>query len=82
VTKEEYQETQMRLVMLRQLADGIPLNEFLRAIERTDALGPILDPTLWMKGHRELGKIRELARALQAFAMLPLPAYVEASDRP
>jgi len=82
MTKEEYQETQMRLLMIRQLADGIPLDEFLQAIENGDAIGVIVNPTLWMKGHRELDKIRELAKVLRVFTALPLPAYAEAGDRP
>jgi len=82
VTKEEYQETQMKLVMIRQLADGIPLDEFLQAIERADAIAPVVDPTLWNKSFRELDKIRELAKALRAFIALPLPAYVKAGDGP
>lgn len=82
MTKEEYQETQMKLVMIRRLCDDLPLNEFLRAIEHADAVGLITDPTLWRKGHRELDKVRDLAEALRAFAVLPFPTYAEASVSP
>jgi len=81
MTKEEYQETQTRLILIRQICEGIPLDAFLRAIADADTVGPIVNPTLWMKGHRELEKIRDLAKALRAFAALPLPAYAERSDR-
>jgi len=79
MTKEEYQETQMKLVMIRQLTEGLPLDDFLRAIGRADVMAPILDPALWREGHRELDKVRDLANALRAFQALPLPAYVEAA---
>lgn len=80
VTREEYVDVQSKLVRIRQLAEGLPLDEFLRTLERADAIGPMLDSALWSKGHRELEKVRDLAKALRAFAALPLPAYVEASS--
>lgn len=82
MTKEEYQDTQQRLMLIRQLCEGMPLSELLRAIERADVMGPVLGPTLWMRGRGELEKVRELAKALQVFMALPPPAYVEARDRP
>jgi len=77
LTKEQYADTQAKLVMIRKLAEHLPLGEFLRAIDRADTIGPILDSRLWIQGHREMEKIRDLAKALQAFVAFPLPAYAE-----
>jgi len=34
---------------------------------RADTIGPILDPTLWMKGHRQMDIQREIAQAALTF---------------
>lgn len=79
LTKEQYADTQAKIVMIRKLAKHLPLCEFLQAIDRADTIGPILDSRLWIQGHREMEKIRDLAKALRAFVALPLPAYAEES---
>jgi len=50
-----------------QIAAGIiaqlDLPKVLEAISLADAAGPILDPTLYMKGHAKLAEVRRLVEA-------------------
>jgi hypothetical protein len=43
------------------------IDQALAEAERADALGPILDPTLWSSGHRNLDQQVRLIRALREF---------------
>lgn len=64
---EEYASTQMQIVTFANLVLDMPLDEFLRAINRADTLGPIFDPTLWIKGQEKMHEVERLARALSGF---------------
>ena len=65
--KAIYQNTQQQIIMLAGLVDGMPLAEFIQDAERVDALAPILDPSLWVRGHSNLDQIVRMAKALQEF---------------
>lgn len=65
--KDDYLMTQEKLIILGNLMEGMPLDEFLQAIDRVETVGPIVDPTLWMKGHRNMDKIKRIATAARAF---------------
>lgn len=67
MTNEEYLQTQQHLVLLAGMVRQLDLGEFLSRIEKADGIAPILDPTLWMKGHSRLDAIRDLARGAAAF---------------
>lgn len=77
LSKEEYLNTQHRLVIARALLDELPLGDFLADIERADAVGPFLDPTLYREGMGELDKVRRLATAALQFQRCELPKYVD-----
>lgn len=49
----------------------LPLEDWLAAIERSHALGPILDPTLWREANEKMDEVAEMIRAA-----LPLKHYV------
>lgn len=59
----EYSMTQEQLVLLASLVANLKLDAFLARIERADALTPMLDPTLWMRGGAKLAAVRRLALA-------------------
>lgn len=67
VSNEEYQEIQSRIALVATLTRGLPLNEFIAAAETASAVGPIIDPTLYIQGGKKLEAITELARSLRAF---------------
>jgi hypothetical protein len=62
ITEEQYLTLQSQLVPLSTLILEMPLEDFLNAISRADTLGPILDPTLWMRGSKSMHEIEEVAR--------------------
>lgn len=63
----DYEMTQQQIVFIGSLVKGLPLDEFIAAIDHADSIGPILDPTLWMRGNKEMMKIRDLAAGLRDF---------------
>lgn len=67
LTKMEYQACQDFLLSLAGQVRLLPLGRFLRAIEKADAVGPVLDPTLWMRGNKKLDIIKKMAQGALAF---------------
>lgn len=60
----EYRDAQAQCAFIASMALGLPdLDEMLRQIDVADATGPIIDPTLWMRGHARLRHVRELVVA-------------------
>jgi hypothetical protein len=65
--KEIYLQTQQTVLTMASIVKDLPLVDFLNAIEHADALGPAIDPTLWMQGHRKMYAVRDLASSLLTF---------------
>lgn len=65
MTREEYQDTQANVLTIARIALLLPLEEFVAAIDHADAVGPILDPTLYRAGMGKMQQVRELAVAVQ-----------------
>lgn len=63
----EYASTQQTLVMLASIAKELDLGGFLQAINHAETVGPILDPTLYMRAGAKLQKVRDLATSLLPF---------------
>lgn len=63
MNREEYQQTQEQLLLLAGMVNRLDLPEMIRAIERSEAAAPVVDPTLWLKGSRQLGLVKRLALA-------------------
>ena len=64
---EEYSQTQATLMGLARVVNKMDLAGFLERIESADALGPILDPTLYSGAMDNLSDIRRLAASLKPF---------------
>ncbi len=59
----EYQNALQACILAARLLDGHDLPEFLRAIDHADAVGPILDPRLWMAKERDMHWNKEVFEA-------------------
>lgn len=69
MTDTEYEVTQAFVLTFAELIykHTLDFRGFFERIEHADASGPIIDPTMWIKGHKEMHKIRDLARATQTY---------------
>jgi hypothetical protein len=67
MNEAQYLIVQKQLVVLAAVVQEMPLAEFLSAIDTADTLGPILDPTRYLKASEEMHNIESLARALMPF---------------
>lgn len=41
----------------------LPLEDWLEVIDKADAMGPFIDPTMWMQGHEKMAEIRKIIAA-------------------
>lgn len=62
-TEFDYQGTQDKLLLAAGVIHRLDIKKFLAAINHSETVTPFLDPTLFMRGHRQLALIREIARA-------------------
>ena len=60
-----YKMTQDQLVMLANLIDGLDLEGFLAAISHAHTVAPMVDPTLWIAGHKKMENVKRLAIAFR-----------------
>lgn len=66
--KTDYEETQNQLLMLsRILVENLNLDEFIKTINKAEAVGPVIDPTLFKKGNPNMQRIKNIALAAQRF---------------
>jgi hypothetical protein len=65
--REEYFNIQVGLEVLAGLFVDIDLTGFLQWIERSETMGPILAPTLYVQASGKLGEIKRLAEAAKVF---------------
>ena len=71
MTDEEYQLTQVQLNMAVGIIRSLPLKDFLARLSEAEAVGPILDPTLYretMKHAKSVHRIAAAALKLQQVA--------------
>ncbi len=75
--KEKYLATQTRLLKLARLMHDLELTPFLDAIRTTEAVAPLIDPTAFKHGAKNLAMIKRLAEAAVVFqAAYPAPESV------
>lgn len=74
--KDEYQITQTLLLSHAKLiaSSHLDLDEFIEAINRAESVGPVLDPTLYIKGKDNLEQIKIIAKAARRFKKEIQPA--------
>ena len=67
MTNDEYLEAQNQITIFAAMLIEVDVEGLLDRASRADAIAPLLDPTLWMKGHERLDAIKELALGAMAF---------------
>ncbi|MHB8928921.1 MAG: hypothetical protein ACYC9Q_14985 [Bacillota bacterium] len=67
MTDEEYLQTQQQIELLAILTLQLDLDGFLERIRHAEAVVPIVDPSIWMKGGSALQKVKDLAEGLKQF---------------
>jgi hypothetical protein len=67
MTNTEYQMTQDRIIIAASMVEGLDIVGFLKAINRAQALGPLVDPTLFMQAGKKLGQIKRMAEGALQF---------------
>ena len=72
MNEEEYLQTQNQIMLVAGLVAELPLCEFIVAAEEADVVGPLVDPTLWIKAKDNLGTLLDITRALRNFQDLVL----------
>jgi hypothetical protein len=65
--REEYLNTQFGLHVLAQIVVDMDLAGFLQWIERSETMGPILAPTLYVQAGSKMNEIKRLAEACKVF---------------
>ena len=58
-----YITTQMRIIEAGKIVNSLDLEAFLKCISNAEAVGPMIDPTMYMKAMDNLRAIRKLAEA-------------------
>jgi hypothetical protein len=72
MTKEErqrmanmiYTETQRMLLAITGELVHMPLDSFLARIDRSEAIAPLLNPEIYLKGRKQMQAVRDIGRAL------------------
>ena len=64
---EIYQATQALLLSLARQVRLLPLEKFLESIETAEAVGPLVNPTLYIKAAHNLDEIKKMAEGALAF---------------
>lgn len=68
LTKDDYQAAVIACHVAARMLAQHPIDKLLEAIERADSIGPILDPSLWMKKRDAMNDDREVLRAARKLA--------------
>jgi hypothetical protein len=53
--------TQDRIIIAASMVEGLDIAGFLKAVNISEALGPFVDPTLFMQASKKLGQIKRMA---------------------
>lgn len=78
MNEQEYAATQQVIGVLSVLVQKLDLPTFLDMARRADEIGPFMDPTLWMKGNKQLQSVIALAQGLNAFRAVSTKLEAEA----
>jgi len=64
MTEDEWLAVQSQVIALCSILPSMPLRDFVDGINRAEAIGPILDPTLWVKACSRMEEIKSGAECL------------------
>jgi hypothetical protein len=64
MTEEQYLETQKTVTKICDLIRILNLTEFVKAINHSEAIAPIMDPTLFRAAQANLANVKSMAIAL------------------
>ncbi len=72
MTSDEYRHALYAVFVAGGLLEVQDIEGMIAAIDKADTLGPVLDPTLWMKNNKKMQADREML-----VAALPLAALMK-----
>lgn len=79
--REEFEVISQQLLMFGNLVKDMELDKYIQAIDRADAVGPIMDPTLWRKAHEKTAILKQMAEGLNKFkSSLPTEEQANHAD--
>lgn len=71
MNKDEYKRQQQTILLFTRMMVAqkalIDFQDMIDAMNKADAVGPILDPTLWMRGADNMNDIRTITVAFRDF---------------
>lgn len=73
----EYEAMFGMIVNSARILDFVPMQKMLDTVNRADSIGPILDPTAYMKGMKNLPPQRRVLEAAIAFHKAVKEAAIE-----
>ncbi|HBE80362.1 MAG TPA: hypothetical protein DDW65_21650 [Firmicutes bacterium] len=62
----DYKYTQHQLIIIANALNQLELDLFLERIEQAEALGPLINPTLYRKGAEKLEQVKTIALAAKS----------------
>ena len=65
LSQESYIRTQKQITMAIAMIRNLDLDEFIRAINYAETVGPLFDPTLYVRGADNMEAIKKVALKLQ-----------------
>lgn len=71
----EYEALQAQVLLMAAMLNRLPLAEFVAAIDKAQAVGPMLDPTLYRAAADNLQYVEDVARALLEAKTAILESY-------
>ncbi|MGE5572975.1 MAG: hypothetical protein ACM3ZU_08165 [Bacteroidota bacterium] len=80
MTDAEYIETQQQLLLLANIVSQMDLADLLERIQHGETVGPILDPTLFIRGSKKLSAVKRIAQGAQQFQKAIAEAKEELAD--
>lgn len=73
MTNEEYLNNQGTLIRISTLLQNVDFEGFLQRINTAQTLGPLTDPTLYIRGGGRLQLLKDFATALAPTKQISMP---------
>jgi len=65
ITEEEYLALQSQMFTVAGIVADWKIVQMLEAINTADSVGPLVDPSLWMRGHEHMDRVKQLVIAFK-----------------